>query len=187
MQRSTMASTRPQVAGRAAPSVPSLHAQFRGVPVNCLKKTGRLGRNSCIVRAETVVAPPKPIALIPGTVGEAINAIRFLAIDGVNKANSGHPGLPMGCAPMAYVLFNEYMNFNPKDPFWFNRDRFVLSAGHGSMLQYALLHLTGYEGMTVRSLTVKVSSVSLKIGVSSWNSERLYMRPCSFQRRSISV
>lgn len=172
MQRSTMASTRPQVAGRTVPSVPSLHAQFRGVPVNCLKKVGRLARSSCIVKAETAVAPAEPITLIPGAIGEAINAIRFLAIDGVNKANSGHPGLPMGCAPMAYVLFNEFMNFNPKDPFWFNRDRFVLSAGHGSMLQYALLHLTGYEGMTVSSLSVKVSSVGFKHVVFSWKSEK---------------
>ena len=77
----------------------------------------------------------------------AINAIRFLSIDGVEKANSGHPGLPMGCAPMAYVLFNEYMKFNPKNPQWFNRDRFVLSAGHGSMLHYSMLYLTGYDSV----------------------------------------
>ena len=75
--------------------------------------------------------------------GNCINSIRFLAIDAVEKANSGHPGLPMGCAPMSYVLFKEFMSFNPKNPSWFNRDRFVLSAGHGCMLQYALLHLTG--------------------------------------------
>jgi len=77
----------------------------------------------------------------------AINAIRFLSIDGVEKANSGHPGLPMGCAPMTYVLFNEYMKFNPKNPQWFNRDRFVLSAGHGSMLHYSMLYLTGYDSV----------------------------------------
>jgi hypothetical protein len=81
---------------------------------------------------------------------KSINAIRFLAIDGVEKANSGHPGLPMGCAPMTYVLFRETMKFNPKNPQWFNRDRFVLSAGHGSMLQYAMLHLCGYDSVTVR-------------------------------------
>jgi transketolase len=80
---------------------------------------------------------------------KCINAIRFLSIDGVNKANSGHPGLPMGCAPMSYVLFNEFMKYNPKDPKWFNRDRFVLSAGHGSMLQYSLLHLVGYDSVSV--------------------------------------
>lgn len=80
---------------------------------------------------------------------QAINAVRFLAIDGVNKANSGHPGLPMGCAPMAYILYNEAMTFNPKSPGWLNRDRFLLSAGHGCMLQYALMHLTGYESVSV--------------------------------------
>ncbi|MDY6785124.1 MAG: transketolase [Cyanobacteriota bacterium] len=74
-----------------------------------------------------------------------INSIRFLAIDAVEKAKSGHPGLPMGAAPMAYVLWNRIMRYNPKNPDWFNRDRFVLSAGHGCMLQYAMLHLTGYD------------------------------------------
>lgn len=81
-----------------------------------------------------------------------INSIRFLAIDAVEKANSGHPGLPMGAAPMAFVLWDRFMRFNPKNPGWHNRDRFVLSAGHGSMLQYALLYLTGYEGMTLADL-----------------------------------
>ncbi|EIE18713.1 transketolase 7 [Coccomyxa subellipsoidea C-169] len=83
---------------------------------------------------------------------KAINTIRFLSIDGVNKANSGHPGLPMGCAPMAYLLYNEYMTYNPKDPLWPNRDRFVLSAGHGSMLQYSLMHLAGYESVQLEDL-----------------------------------
>ncbi len=78
-----------------------------------------------------------------------INAIRFLAIDAVEKAKSGHPGLPMGAAPMAFVLWDRFMRFNPKNPTWFNRDRFVLSAGHGCMLQYALLHLTGYDSVTL--------------------------------------
>ena len=75
----------------------------------------------------------------------AINTIRFLAVDAVQKANSGHPGLPLGAAPMAYVLWTRFLRHNPVDPQWFDRDRFVLSAGHGSMLLYALLHLTGYE------------------------------------------
>jgi transketolase len=78
-----------------------------------------------------------------------INSIRFLAIDAVEKAKSGHPGLPMGAAPMAYVLWDKFMRFNPKNPAWFNRDRFVLSAGHGCMLQYALLYLTGYDSVTL--------------------------------------
>lgn len=81
----------------------------------------------------------------------AINTVRFLSIDAVNKANSGHPGMPMGCAPMSYLLFNEFMHHNPANPFWFNRDRFVLSAGHGSMLLYSLLHLSGYSSVSVRN------------------------------------
>jgi transketolase len=75
----------------------------------------------------------------------AINTIRFLAVDAVQKANSGHPGMPMGCAPIAYALYSKYMNHNPSNPKWYNRDRFVLSAGHGSMLLYSMLHLCGYE------------------------------------------
>jgi transketolase len=78
-----------------------------------------------------------------------INSIRFLAIDAVEKAKSGHPGLPMGAAPMAFVLWDKFMRFNPKNPQWLNRDRFVLSAGHGCMLQYALLYLTGYDSVTI--------------------------------------
>ena len=74
-----------------------------------------------------------------------INTIRTLSIDAIEKANSGHPGLPMGAAPMAYVLWKNHLRHNPADPNWSNRDRFVLSAGHGSMLLYALLHLTGYH------------------------------------------
>ena len=74
-----------------------------------------------------------------------INTIRFLAVDAVQKANSGHPGMPMGCAPIGYTLWTKYLRHNPRNPSWFNRDRFVLSAGHGSMLLYSLLHLTGYE------------------------------------------
>ena len=74
----------------------------------------------------------------------AINAIRFLAIDAVQQANSGHPGMPMGAAPMGYALFRNIMRHAPGEPGWVNRDRFVLSAGHGSMLLYALLHLSGY-------------------------------------------
>src|SRR5215471_5936179 len=74
-----------------------------------------------------------------------INTIRTLTIDAVQKANSGHPGLPLGAAPMAYVLWTRFMRYNPKNPRWHNRDRFLLSAGHGCMLLYALLHLTGYE------------------------------------------
>ena len=74
-----------------------------------------------------------------------IHTIRFLAVDAIEKANSGHPGMPMGAAPMGYVLWTKFLKHNPKNPKWFNRDRFVLSAGHGSMLLYSLLHLTGYD------------------------------------------
>jgi transketolase len=74
-----------------------------------------------------------------------INVIRGLAIDAVQKANSGHPGMPMGAAPMAHALWTRHLKHNPRNPKWFNRDRFILSAGHGSMLLYALLHLTGYD------------------------------------------
>src|SRR6266542_4184699 len=74
-----------------------------------------------------------------------INTIRALAIDAVQKAKSGHPGLPLGAAPMAYVLWTKFMRYNPKNPKWENRDRFLLSAGHGCMLLYSLLHLTGYD------------------------------------------
>ncbi len=75
----------------------------------------------------------------------SINTIRTLSIDAIERANSGHPGLPMGAAPMAYTLFTDFMNHNPNNSKWFNRDRFVLSAGHGSMLLYSLLHLSGYD------------------------------------------
>ncbi|GAE24360.1 transketolase [Halalkalibacter wakoensis JCM 9140] len=76
---------------------------------------------------------------------QAVNTIRTLSIDSIEKANSGHPGMPMGAAPMAYSLWTKFMNHNPVNPEWANRDRFVLSAGHGSMLLYSLLHLTGYD------------------------------------------
>ena len=80
------------------------------------------------------------------------NCIRFLSIDAVQKANSGHPGMPMGMADVATVLFKNFLRFNPKNPNWLNRDRFVLSAGHGSMLLYSLLHLTGYRKMTLEQI-----------------------------------
>jgi transketolase len=81
----------------------------------------------------------------------SIQTIRFLSMEGVQQANSGHPGMPMGMAPAAYVLWTRHMNYNPANPRWHNRDRFVLSAGHGSMLLYSLLHLTGYD-MTLDDL-----------------------------------
>ena len=75
----------------------------------------------------------------------SITTVRTLSIDAIEKSNSGHPGMPMGAAPMGYQLFAKTMNHNPSNPTWINRDRFVLSAGHGSMLLYSLLHLSGYD------------------------------------------
>ena len=93
------------------------------------------------------------------------NAVRFLSLDAVEAANSGHPGMPMGMADVATVLFKNFLRFNPKDPSWFNRDRFVLSAGHGSMLLYSLLYLTGYKSVSIddiknfKNLTVFVQGI----------------------------
>ena len=78
-----------------------------------------------------------------------INSIRVLVIDAVQKANSGHPGMPMGMAPVAYLMFTRFMRHNPHNPHWYGRDRFVLSAGHGSMLLYSMLYLTGYASITL--------------------------------------
>ncbi len=93
-----------------------------------------------------MAAAPAPLDTL------CINSIRMLAVDAVNKSNSGHPGLPMGCAPMGYALWDKFLRHNPKNPQWFNRDRFVLSAGHGCMLLYALLHLTGYDSVSIEDI-----------------------------------
>jgi transketolase len=104
-------------------------------------------------KATTSVASKRGVANnMTASHGEMANAIRFLAIDAVEKANSGHPGMPMGMADVATVLFSRFLKFDPKDPNWADRDRFVLSAGHGSMLLYALLFLTGYEDVTLDEL-----------------------------------
>ena len=83
---------------------------------------------------------------------ELANCIRFLSIDAVQKANSGHPGMPMGIADVATVLFKDFLNFNPKNPNWINRDRFILSAGQGSMLLYSILYLTGYKSISLNQI-----------------------------------
>src|SRR5690554_5422 len=90
------------------------------------------------MRGETAMTENKKLDQL------AINAIRILSAEAVQKANSGHPGLPMGAAPVAYELWSNHLCHNPANPNWFNRDRFVLSAGHGSMLLYSLLHLFNY-------------------------------------------
>jgi transketolase len=95
---------------------------------------------------------PDSSSAVQATHEEMANAIRFLAADAVQKANSGHPGMPMGMADVATVLFRDFMKFDPKAPDWADRDRFVLSAGHGSMLLYSILHLTGYPDMTREQL-----------------------------------
>nr|Q42675.1 RecName: Full=Transketolase 10; Short=TK [Craterostigma plantagineum]CAA86608.1 transketolase [Craterostigma plantagineum] len=101
--------------------------------------------------AKTTPSSPSAAAAAELVV-KSVNTIRFLAIDAVENVKSGHPGMPMGCAPMGHVLFDEFMKFNPKNPYWFNRDRFVLSAGHGAMLLYGLLHLAGYDSVKVEDL-----------------------------------
>jgi hypothetical protein len=115
--------------------------------VHARKVSSRSSKASTVVRASAVAAPA---GVAKDTIDDAINSVRFLAIDAINKSNSGHPGLPMGCAPMGYVIFREAMTHNPQNTKWFNRDRFVLSAGHGCMLQYSLMHLTGYPSVSVR-------------------------------------
>ena len=106
--------------------------------------------------AQPAVAEPAPSATRPALSraehNQMANAIRALAMDAVEQAKSGHPGLPMGAADVATVLFTQFMKFDPAEPAWPDRDRFVLSAGHGSMLIYALLHLLGYEAMTIDQL-----------------------------------
>ena len=92
------------------------------------------------------------MTLDPSRLAPMANAIRALSMDAVQAANSGHPGMPMGMADVATVLYSQFLKFDPAAPKWPDRDRFVLSAGHGSMLLYGLLHLTGYNGMTMDEL-----------------------------------
>lgn len=134
---------------RARAVAPLRASAFRGTAVSSAPaQRARLSKARVVCQAAPAAAPKSTVS--EEVLNKSINAIRFLAIDGVEKANSGHPGLPMGCAPMSYVLWREVMRFNPKNTQWVNRDRFVLSAGHGSMLQYALLHLTGFDSVPVR-------------------------------------
>src|SRR5262245_37582633 len=91
----------------------------------------------------------------------SINTIRTLAMDAVQKANSGHPGTPMALAPVAYALWQRHLRFDPDDPIWPDRDRFVLSAGHASMLLYAMLHLTGVKAVNPKYETLGQLSVEI--------------------------
>src|SRR5213083_214521 len=112
------------------------------------------GPKSSLAAAAAAAAPSavgraEPMPAARAQHDRMANAIRALAMDAVEQAKSGHPGLPMGTADIATVLFTRFLKFDPADPGWPDRDRFVLSAGHGSMLIYALLYLTGYEAMTL--------------------------------------
>ncbi|XP_042515018.1 transketolase, chloroplastic-like [Macadamia integrifolia] len=123
----------------------------RGIKSQSLTVAGSRRRvySRSSIRASAVVTTGKTETDL---INKSVNTIRFLAIDAVEKANSGHPGLPMGCAPMGHILYDEVMKYNPKNPKWFNRDRFVLSAGHGCMLHYALLHLAGFDSVKEEDL-----------------------------------
>ena len=111
-----------------------------------------------------------------------VNTIRFLAVDMVEKASSGHPGLPMGAAPMAYVLWTRFLRHNPRNPGWWDRDRFVLSAGHGSALLYSLLHLTGY-GLHVVELDDGNDLVAIDHAIHS--ARDVSTRPCLISVRTV--
>src|SRR5690606_16147177 len=106
---------------------------------NSFQRAAGTEPNAMSLNIETPPPPPQAHRR------DAINALRVLAMDAVQRANSGHPGMPMGMAEIAEVLWRHHLRHNPANPRWFNRDRFVVSNGHGSMLLYALLHLSGYD------------------------------------------
>lgn len=134
----------------AASQMAALNASFAGAKVTAkAKKVSARVSARAVKPVRAALAAPADVSA--DTVMDCVNTVRFLAIDAINKSNSGHPGLPMGCAPMGYVIYREAMTHNPKNHTWFNRDRFVLSAGHGCMLQYSLMHLTGYPSVSVRT------------------------------------
>src|SRR4029077_7968120 len=108
---------------------------------------GRYSRLVTPARAGALIrAMFKPAPAVDSDLARlAVNTLKFLSVDQVEKANSGHPGLPMGAADYAFVLWSRYLKFDPRDPAWPDRDRFILSAGHGSALLYSLLNLSGYD------------------------------------------
>ncbi|GJQ11821.1 hypothetical protein GpartN1_g3612.t1 [Galdieria partita] len=125
---------------------------FVGCKVN-YEGSRRTRKTPMVTKIEMVETAAKPVTQTGNRLADlCIDSIRFLAIDAVENAKSGHPGMPMGMAPAAYVLFENFLKFNPKNPFWVNRDRFVLSNGHGSMLLYALLYLCGYDSVTLEDI-----------------------------------
>ena len=179
--------TMPCIAGQVKPRVAAKAAQLGGLRRSSIKGSQIACRRPSLAK-QRLVTPVRAVAAVEEetkvdekTAMLAINAIRFLSIDGVNKANSGHPGLPMGCAPMGYILYNEYMQHNPKHPKWFNRDRFVLSAGHGCMLQYSLMHLTGYESVSVSKL-----SLPMHVSLQAFGCYRDFRDACSWRTASSS-
>src|SRR6185312_10597485 len=140
-----------------------VHGRIAGAPVTLTRWPYMLSSRdkqafsmSAIASSTAAVAPNQRHAQAPVAASvthvEMANAIRALAMDAVEQAKSGHPGMPMGMADVATVLFSHFLKFDPTDPAWPDRDRFVLSAGHGSMLIYALLYLTGYEQMTLEEI-----------------------------------
>ena len=137
----------------AASQMAALNATFAGAKVTAkAKKVSARVSARAVKPVRAALAAPADVSA--DTVMDCVNTVRFLAIDAINKSNSGHPGLPMGCAPVGYVIYREAMTHNPKNHSWFNRDRFVLSAGHGCMLQYSLMHLTGYPSVSVSHRTL---------------------------------
>ncbi|EFH49229.1 chloroplast transketolase [Arabidopsis lyrata subsp. lyrata] len=134
---------------RSSPPLPptDLHVSLSLPSFSALRASFTRSSSPTLRRRRRLLLPISAAATDVSLVDKSVNTIRFLAIDAVEKAKSGHPGLPMGCAPMGHILFDEVMQYNPKNPYWFNRDRFILSAGHGCMLQYALLHLAGYDSV----------------------------------------
>ena len=120
--------------------------RFRGVGgMSTMSKVCRMDEKPAVSQESALIGPKGDVDQL------CINAIRMLSIDAVQQANSGHPGMPMGAATMAYILWTRHLRHNPKNPSWPDRDRCVLSAGHGSMLLYSLLFLTGYD-LTLQEL-----------------------------------
>src|SRR6202171_1454097 len=130
-----------------------------------LSMSAKASPTAAVAQPQRPAPPPATHAVAQASeLASMANAIRALAMDAVEQAKSGHPGLPMGAADVATVLFTRFLKFDPTDPAWPDRDRFVLSAGHGSMLIYALLHLLGYETMTIDEIKRFRQSGSLTPG-----------------------